>query len=162
MRGLLLFALLCFALGAHGVIETYDFETELQRQRYQNFIDELRCPKCQNQNLSGSDAAIAQDLRREIHRMITAGKSDGEITQYMVNRYGDFVLYRPRVTAATAVLWFGPLGLAVVGALIWWRLASSRRRGKAPAAADLSAEEQQRLAALMEDEAPPAGESRRD
>ena len=129
LRRLSLLMLLVLALPAMAVIETYQFDTELQRQRYNAFIEELRCPKCQNQNLSGSDSAIAQDLRRQIHQMIMAGKSDIEITQYMVDRYGDFVLYRPRFNAATAVLWLGPVVLLVLGLGIWAML--SRRRKSA-------------------------------
>jgi cytochrome c-type biogenesis protein CcmH len=137
---------------AFAVIESYHFDNDVQRHRYQHFVEELRCPKCQNQNLAGSDAEIAQDLRREVHRMIMAGKSDTEITQYMLQRYGDFVLYRPRVTTATAVLWFGPFALVACGALIWWRL--SARRNAAPVDEELTADEEQRLADLMQDPQP--------
>ena len=127
LRRISLLLLLLTALPAMAVIETYEFDTELQRQRYNAFIEELRCPKCQNQNLSGSDSAISQDLRRQIHQMIMAGKSDIEITQYMVDRYGDFVLYRPRFNAATAVLWLGPVVLLLLGLVIWATFV--RRRG---------------------------------
>lgn len=139
--------LLLLSAASHAVIETYPFDNELQRQRYQHFIDELRCPKCQNQNLSGSDSAIAQDLRREVHRMIMDGKSDTEITQYMVQRYGEFVLYRPRMNHATAVLWYGPFALVVLGGMIWWRL--SARRGVTVTETELSTEEKARLATLL-------------
>ncbi len=151
--------LLGFASASFGVIETYSFDTDLQRKRYQSFIEELRCPKCQNQNLSGSDAEISRDLRREIHRMIMAGKSDTEIIQYMVDRYGEFILYRPRMSAATAVLWLGPFALVALGALVWWRLAARRQRGgQAPPAAELSGDEQRRLDALLtERERSPGG-----
>ena len=102
-------------------------------------------------DLSGySDAAIAQDLRREVHRMIMAGKSDTEITQYMVQRYGEFVLYRPRVNAATAVLWYGPFVLVLIGGVVWWRL-SARRNAPVAKETDLTPAEQARLAALMEE-----------
>lgn len=154
LRRLSLLMLLVLALPAMAVIETYQFDTELQRQRYNAFIEELRCPKCQNQNLSGSDSAIAQDLRRQIHQMIMAGKSDIEITQYMVDRYGDFVLYRPRFNAATAVLWLGPVVLLVLGLGIWAML--SRRRKSAVRENDdgdvLSEQDRQRLQRLLSEE----------
>lgn len=159
MRALVVALALLFSASSLAVIETYSFDTDVQRQRYQSFIDELRCPKCQNQNLSGSDAAIAQDLRREVHRMIMADKSDIEITHYMLQRYGDFVLYRPRMTAVTAVLWLGPFGLVLLGAIVWWRLAARRGDG-VPVNGELSAEEQQRLSRLMDDDA--SGGSERD
>ncbi|GAB3380041.1 cytochrome c-type biogenesis protein CcmH [Spongiibacter taiwanensis] len=149
-RALAATLLAVWACTSLAVIETYSFDNDLQRQRYQHFIEELRCPKCQNQNLSGSDAAIAQDLRREVHRMIMAGKSDTEITQYMVQRYGEFVLYRPRVNAATAVLWYGPFVLVLIGGVVWWRL-SARRNAPVAKETDLTPAEQARLAALMEE-----------
>ncbi|WP_022957471.1 cytochrome c-type biogenesis protein [Spongiibacter tropicus] len=154
LRRLSLLMLLVLALPAMAVIETYQFDTELQRQRYNAFIEELRCPKCQNQNLSGSDSAIAQDLRRQIHQMIMAGKSDIEITQYMVDRYGDFVLYRPRFNAATAVLWLGPVVLLVLGLGIWAML-SRRRKSAVPENGDgdvLSEQDRQRLQRLLSEE----------
>lgn len=154
LRRLSLLMLLVLALPAMAVIETYQFDTELQRQRYNAFIEELRCPKCQNQNLSGSDSAIAQDLRRQIHQMIMAGKSDIEITQYMVDRYGDFVLYRPRFNAATAVLWLGPVVLLVLGLGIWAML-SRRRKSAVPENDDgdvLSEQDRLRLQRLLSEE----------
>ena len=154
LRRLSLLMLLVLALPAMAVIETYQFDTELQRQRYNAFIEELRCPKCQNQNLSGSDSAIAQDLRRQIHQMIMAGKSDIEITQYMVDRYGDFVLYRPRFNAATAVLWLGPVALLVLGLGIWAML-SRRRKSAVPENGDgdvLSEQDRLRLQRLLSEE----------
>ena len=154
LRRLILLMLLVLALPAMAVIETYQFDTELQRQRYNAFIEELRCPKCQNQNLSGSDSAIAQDLRRQIHQMIMAGKSEIEITQYMVDRYGDFVLYRPRFNAATAVLWLGPVVLLILGLGIWAML-SRRRKSAVPENDDgdvLSEQDRQRLQRLLSEE----------
>ena len=103
---------------ARAVIETYQFETEEQRLRYQRFAEELRCPKCQNQNLSGSNSPIAADLRRELHRLRVEGKSDREIVDYMGSRYGEFVLYRPPVNKQTAVLWLFPVALLLVAAII--------------------------------------------
>lgn len=154
LRRISLLLVLLTALPALAVIETYQFDTELQRQRYNAFIEELRCPKCQNQNLSGSDSAISQDLRRQIHQMIMAGKSDIEITQYMVDRYGDFVLYRPRFNAATAVLWLGPVVLLLLGLGIWATFV--RRRGDdSPAestSAPLSEQQQEDLQRLLSDD----------
>lgn len=113
---------------AHGVIETYEFENEDQQLRYQVFVEELRCPKCQNQNLSGSNSPIAADLRRELHRLLSEGKSDDEIVDFMVTRYGDFVLYRPPVNRHTAVLWSFPVVVLALGLLVVVLLIRRRKR----------------------------------
>lgn len=102
-------ALLVFwSLTAHAVIETYQFDTPELRDRYHVFVKELRCPKCQNQNLEDSNAGVAADLRREVHRLLHEGYSDDEIYDYMVARYGEFVLYRPRASGITLYLWLAP------------------------------------------------------
>jgi cytochrome c-type biogenesis protein CcmH len=145
--------LMIFSVAATAVIETYQFDTPLQQKRYHAFTQELRCPKCQNQNLSGSDSAISVDLRRQVHRMIMDGKSDIEITQYMVDRYGNFILYRPRFSAQTAVLWFAPLGLLILGSLVWWRMTSVRKHQQVPSDDSLSTLEQERLQELLNDDA---------
>jgi cytochrome c-type biogenesis protein CcmH len=153
MKAIMLsWVLMVFSVVAAAVIETYQFDTPLQQKRYHAFTQELRCPKCQNQNLSGSDSAISVDLRRQIHRMIMDDKSDIEITQYMVDRYGNFILYRPRFSAQTAVLWFTPLGLLILGSLVWWRMASGLKRRKVPSDVSLSTVEQARLQELLNDD----------
>jgi cytochrome c-type biogenesis protein CcmH len=107
-----------FTSPAFAVVETYEFGDDVERKRYQVFIEELRCPKCQNQNLSGSNSPIAADLRRELHRMIKEGQSDQAIVDFMVARYGDFVLYRPPLDKNTALLWAAPIILLLAGVLI--------------------------------------------
>src|SRR5690606_20477771 len=104
--------LILLALIAAGpllaAIEERQFDTQEQLERYRQLTDDLRCPLCLNSNLSGSDAPIAADRRQEIYEQIVAGRSDGEIIDFMTERYGDFILYRPPVTPGTYVLWFGP------------------------------------------------------
>jgi cytochrome c-type biogenesis protein CcmH len=90
--------------------------------------EELRCLVCQNQSLADSSAPLAEDLRREVRELAVGGKSDAEIKQYLVARYGDFVLYRPPVKSTTWLLWFGPFVLLVAGGGIWWLI--TRRRGR--------------------------------
>jgi cytochrome c-type biogenesis protein CcmH len=143
---------LLLSFNAAAVIETYQFDDDVQRVRYHHFIEELRCPKCQNQNLSGSDSAISQDLRRQIHSMIMDDKSDIEITQFMVARYGDFILYRPRFNATTAILWLAPMGLLGIGLLVWWRMASRQNVIKSQPDSPLSIAEQAKLASLLTDD----------
>ena len=94
------------------------FETPQQEERFNKLTMELRCTVCQNQALSDSDATLAHDLRRKVHEMLLMGKTNDEIKQYMVDRYGDFVLYRPPVQQNTYLLWLGPLVLLLIGALI--------------------------------------------
>jgi cytochrome c-type biogenesis protein CcmH len=90
---------------------------------------ELRCLVCQNQSIEESNAELAVDLRRQIREQITQGKTDREIIDYMVARYGDFVLYRPPFKATTALLWIGPFLLLLIGLLVLRRVLGSRRRG---------------------------------
>lgn len=130
-----------------AAIDVYSFETPEQEQRFRTLIDELRCPKCQNQNLSGSDAAVAKDLKNRAYQLMQQGKTDDEIRAYLVDRYGDFITYRPPLRTGTSLLWFGPLLLLVgVGVVLVWRV-----RRAAPATTPLSEDEQQRLAALLDD-----------
>ncbi|WP_339412077.1 MULTISPECIES: cytochrome c-type biogenesis protein [unclassified Pseudomonas] len=150
MKRLLSAAVLGLALlgTAQAAIDTYEFATEAERERYRNLVEELRCPKCQNQNIADSDAPIAMDLRAQIFRMLEEGQSNEQIIDYLVSRYGDFVLYKPPVTARTLLLWYGPAGL-LVGGFVLLGVILVRRRSKPGAAGGLSADEQQRLAALL-------------
>lgn len=135
---------------AWAVIDTHEFANDVERLRYQSFIDEMRCPKCQNQNLSGSDSPIAMDLRRELYAMIQDGRSDKEIVDFMVERYGDYILYRPRVTPVTFLLWFGPVVLLLIGIVVLIVIVRQRRRvalESTPKALDTL--EQARLAELL-------------
>lgn len=142
---------------AFAAIETYDFQNDEQRARYQQLTEELRCPKCQNQNLAGSDSQIAADLRRELHRMLLEGKSNEDIVSFMRERYGDFVMYRPPVQRNTWLLWFGPLALLTgVVAIFWW----SRRNAVLDAAVVSAAEMQHATSANdAEERAAPLGRS---
>ncbi len=99
-------------------VETFEFNDEVTKVRFQALSKELRCPKCQNQNLADSNSPIAQDLRKELYQLLQQGKADSEIVDFMVNRYGEFVLYRPRVSAVTYILWFGPAVLIVLAIIV--------------------------------------------
>lgn len=96
--------------------------TPEQRARYQHLAEELRCLVCQNQTLADSNAGLAVDLRREVETMIVAGHSNDEIKGFLVERYGNFVLYRPPMQGNTWLLWAGPFGLLAAGAFAWWRV----------------------------------------
>ena len=145
-----LLASLSFANPAYSQVDTFEFDTEEQQKRFRTLSDELRCPMCQNASLSGSTGGVAEDLRREIHRMIMEGMSDSEIIQFMFERYGDFILFRPRLTAGTVLLWFGPLLFLFIGGLIAfgiWRRAKKIDSGDA----QLDASQQERLQQLLGD-----------
>lgn len=151
MRRLLGAAVLGLALlgTAQAAIDTYEFANEAERERYRSLVEELRCPKCQNQNIADSNAPIAMDLRAEIFRMLEAGQSNEQIIDFLVARYGDFVLYKPPLTARTLLLWYGPAGL-LLGGFVLLGVIVLRRRGKKTAPpAGLSADERQRLDALL-------------
>ena len=99
-------------------IEVHQFENPQQEQRYKHLINELRCLVCQNKNLADSNAELAQDLRKQVYKMIMQGKSDKSIQEYMVTRYGDFVLYRPPFKMRTALLWLGPFIILGAGLIL--------------------------------------------
>lgn len=117
-RILLAMLALTMSVAAMAAIDTYEFDTEEQRARFYQLSNELRCPKCQNQNIADSNSPIATDLRREIFRMLDEGQSNEQITEFMVMRYGEFVRYKPALTAQTAVLWFRP-GVLSAGWADW-------------------------------------------
>lgn len=131
-------------------IDTYVFTDDVSKKRYQALVKELRCPKCQNQNLADSNSQIAVDLRERVYLMINEGKSDKEIVDYMVARYGDFVLYRPKVNELTYLLWFGPAIVLLLGVVVVVLVV----RRKAPPAKDLamSEDQKQQLADILKED----------
>ena len=133
---------------AQAVIETYEFSDPQLEERYQDLSGELRCPKCQNQNIADSNAPIAQDLRKLLHQQLETGASDDEILQYMVARYGEFVRYRPRFSGATALLWLAPGILLLLGVLIVVVTLRGRRK-PGTAEAELTEDDQRRLRELI-------------
>lgn len=122
-----------------------EFDSPEQEETYQNLIRELRCTVCQNQSLVDSNAGLARDLRSNIYQLIHEGQDQAQITQYMVSRYGDFVLYRPPLQPSTYLLWFGPFLFLAVGVLVLVLVVGGRKRlDQAP----LSPEERTRLDAI--------------
>ena len=146
------------ALGLAGVaqaaIDTYQFANDAERDRYRELTQELRCPKCQNQDIADSNAPIAADLRREIFRMLGEGKDNQQIIDFMVDRYGEFVRYKPALTARTWLLWFGPGVLLVGGVGVILLIVRRRRATGTDAEPELSPEERARLATLLDKEHP--------
>ena len=130
--------------------EVVEFSDESLRPRFQQLVEELRCPKCQNQNLADSNSPISQDLRREIQRMLEQQMTDQQIKDYLKSRYSEFILYRPEVNKSTWLLWGSPVVIVLLGLLILMR--HNRQKPTATASSSVSADDQQRLAALLDDE----------
>lgn len=149
-----LFAASTAAVAASIATEAALADDPVAEKRLLKLSEELRCLVCQNQNIADSNAELAQDLRREIRTMIRDGKSDKEIIDFMVARYGDFVLYRPPLKGTTLLLWGGPLVLLALGLFALVRY--QRRRAERVAAEDkpLSAEEARRAEALLKEADP--------
>lgn len=114
-------------------IDAIEFVSEAEERRYRALVEEVRCLVCQNQSLADSDADLAGDLRDEILALMRQGRSDMEIKDYLTERYGDFVLYRPPLKPSTWALWIGPWLILGVGLLVLWR--SLRRRDTSEEAA---------------------------
>ena len=117
MKRLVLMLMFCWPLALPAVEDIYQFDSVAEEQRFRELLVQLRCPKCQNQAISDSDAPIAQDMRQQVAEMIRAGRSDEEIVDYFVQRYGDFVSYHPPLTPQTMILWLAPL-MAMAGGLL--------------------------------------------
>ena len=145
-RVFLILALLMAFSVQGGTLAEYKFDTEAQAQDFRSLIAKMRCLVCQNESLAASDADLAHDLRNEIYDMVRAGKSHDQVIDFMVARYGDFVLYDPPVKPSTYPIWFGPLILFLIGAAL---LIRAVRRKKQSREAPLSAAEERRLASLL-------------
>jgi cytochrome c-type biogenesis protein CcmH len=106
---------LLMALPVKAAEDFYHFNSTVEKSRFQNLTSELRCLVCQNQTIAESNAPLAGDLRGQIYQQILRGQSDKQIVDYLVSRYGDFILYNPPLSLATAGLWFGPLLFLLCG-----------------------------------------------
>ena len=113
-------------VGALAIDTGKAFDDPVLQARYENLIDEVRCVTCQNQTIKDSNAFIAADLRREIRRLMVEGKTDAEISDFLVTRYGDFVLYRPRFSGKTLALWIAPFFLVLFGGVAIFRVIRHR------------------------------------
>lgn len=127
-------------------------EDPVVEQRMVKITEELRCLVCQNESLAGSQADLAKDLRQEVRELIKSGKTDDEVKEFLVSRYGDFVLYRPQVKPVTYLLWGGPFLLLITGILALMRYL--RRRNRQLTEVPLTEEERQRAEALLKENQP--------
>ena len=147
MKTLLAALLMALTSAAFAAINAYEFDDPAQEQRFRTLIAELRCPKCQNQNIADSNAPLSQDLRQRVFEMLQQGHSNTDIINFMVARYGDFITYRPPLKPLTWLLWFGPFTLmAIVAGLLFVWLRRQRNRPT-----ELSEQERARLNTLLAD-----------
>ncbi|PCJ34340.1 MAG: hypothetical protein COA99_14715 [Moraxellaceae bacterium] len=139
--------LLPLSVTAYAAIDVYEFDDPQQTEDFHVLMQELRCPKCQNQNIADSNAGLAKDIKDRAYKLLREGRSKEDITAYMVERYGDFITYRPPVTKNTWVLWFGPfvLLLMVVVTLVVRKRASVKLSSQH----DVTTDQKQRVEALL-------------
>lgn len=129
-------------------VDTYEFKNVDNQKRALDLAHSLRCPQCQNQNLIDSNSPVAQDLRLEVYQMVDAGKGDAEIIEFMTSRYGEFVLYKPRMESKTYLLWLGPIALLLFGLMIGFIFVRKQRISGA-VEQELSVEDQAELDKLL-------------
>lgn len=145
-----LFSSLMISLSSFAAIDVFEFDNEQQEEQFKELSQTLRCPKCQNNTISDSNAELAKDLRVKVYEMTKAGKSRDEIVDYMIARYGNFVTYKPPFTIATSILWLGPLFVVLLGfSVIVFN--SKRKAKKVAQSQDWNADKEARLKALLEE-----------
>lgn len=162
-KGLFMFMVILLALMTTNVVqaspvETFEFQSEVTKIRFQELSKELRCPKCQNQNLADSNSTVASALRLELYNLLVEGRADTEILDLMVGRYGEFVLYRPRVSSVTYILWFGPALLILIGVIVV--IVILRKQPASKANLVLNTDQKTKLEQLLADSAETSSTSR--
>ncbi|VAW64484.1 Cytochrome c heme lyase subunit CcmL [hydrothermal vent metagenome] len=145
---LLSITVLILSFQVQARFETHDFATQQMEQDYNVLVQELRCLVCQNQNLADSNAELAQDMRLRVYKMLSEGSTKDEIVDFMVTRYGDFVMYRPPVKKSTMILWFGPLIFFAVAGLV---VLSYVRRQKKEATTVVDEQQQKKAHSLLDE-----------
>lgn len=149
MKSLLFLLAVLISIPLQAGVEVHKFDNPALEKRYSVLINELRCLVCQNQNLADSNAELAQDLRKQVIEMLDSGKTDTEIVDFMVNRYGDFVLYRPPLKTSTLLLWLGPFVLLLLAIVVLVRFIRTRA-SQTPVS--LSDEERRKVQDLLKKE----------
>jgi cytochrome c-type biogenesis protein CcmH len=149
MRAMVIALALLWAAAAPGKVEVLSFDDPAKEATYNKLITELRCLVCQNQNLADSNAELAVDLRRKTYEMVKDDKSEREIVDFMVDRYGEFVLYRPPLNSNTLLLWTGPFIILLVGLTLLIRTILRRRAAQE---VDIDETRLKAAAALLDDD----------
>ncbi|MDF2177492.1 cytochrome c-type biogenesis protein CcmH [Aliiglaciecola sp. CAU 1673] len=142
MRALMIVVLLLLPALAFAAEERYPFDDPAKRVLFVELTEELRCPKCQNQNIADSNAMVAEDLKRKVYQLVQEGQSKSEVVDYMKLRYGDFVYYQPPLNLITLSLWLLPLAFVLLAVVV---LVKKRKRSKETNAHDLLAEAEEWL-----------------
>lgn len=140
---------LAAALPVSAAIDVYEFETLEQEKAFQNLTATLRCPKCQNNTIADSNAELAKDMRQKAFDLLSEGKSEQDVVDYMIARYGNFVTYDPPLMLSTIILWAGPLLFVLIGFTVL--VVRSRKTGETQTSVELEADEEQRLKSLLEE-----------
>lgn len=141
------FLLLILFTGFYSfAIDVVEFETAEQAEQFKELTEELRCPVCQNQNLADSGAGLADDLREEIYNQVSEGKTNDEIIEFMVQRYGDFIIYRPQLKPLNYLLWFGPILFLGFGLVFLFNYIQKPKNQTS----ELSMQEQQELKDILD------------
>jgi len=146
--------LLSFTAESESSKEVYSFVIDENQERFYTLLETYRCPKCQSSNLSGSNAPIAKDLKREIHRLIEEGKTDEQIEAFLRSRYGDFILYKPALRKNTLILWLGPFILLslIIFLVVSWNMFSKLKSKDLEAEQIIKVIERTRLKKLFEED----------
>ncbi|MCW8328214.1 cytochrome c-type biogenesis protein CcmH [Photobacterium sp. SDRW27] len=137
------------ALPVMAAIDVYEFESAEQEKAFRDLTATLRCPKCQNNNIADSNAELAKDMRQKAFDLLSEGKSEQDVIDYMIARYGNFVTYDPPMTVSTVILWAGPLLFVLIGFTVL--VMRSRKTAETSDKAELAADEEQRLKSLLEE-----------
>lgn len=148
MKRLLSILLITIALPLGAAVEYHPFDDPKKEETYQTLISELRCLVCQNQTIADSNADLAKDLRNQVYGMLQQGKSKDDVVDFMTQRYGDFVLYRPAFNVKTGLLWLGPGMFLLVGIVTVIVLARGKKTK--PEEAALDSQQQRRLDELLQ------------
>lgn len=127
LRALISLCLLFTISTASFAEEMYPFTDKKQEVQFQYLLKELRCPVCQNQDLSDSNAGVAKDLRNEVYKMVITGNSDEDIIKHLTARFGDFILFKPELKSVTYLLWYGPVLFILLGALVFFKSTKRKR-----------------------------------
>ncbi len=144
---LIAFSLFLTATNVSAAIESFEFDSAQQEQVFHDLTKQLRCPKCQNQNISDSNAPLAKDLRNKTYELVKQGKNEQQVVDYMVARFGNFVRYDPPMTPATIFLWLGPLLFILFGFVVLYK----QTKNKSKTSDEFDEQENQRLAKILED-----------
>jgi len=145
----LIIFLLAYSVNANAELNLYPFDDKVKKERFANLIDELRCTVCQNQTIGDSNAPLAKDLRDRVYKMIQEGRSDEEIKTFLVDRFTDFVLYKPPVKGSTYLLWVGPSVLLLFA--LFFLLKNIRKRNTSETD-DIDPEQHKRVQALLKEQ----------